>query len=402
MLRAALGDAKLTYLGFSYGSFSGRHLRQSLPDPRARHGPRRRPRPRPADLHRDRSAIRISRRPAAGVLRGLHRVRLPLASRRQPHRGLRGSGRPGARRPVAGPGHLPSGRAGRRALGGRRGPLLAGHLAPAGASPRGGQPGRRDRTSSPSTTSTSAARATAPTATPSEANAAVNCLDTPALSLGAIQAEAPLTEKDAPVFGLLDLYGEAQCSVWPVPATGTIGPIRAAGSPPIVVVGSTGDPVTPYGWAQSLARQLARGVLLTRVGDGHTAYGSSACIRTQVDRYLISLTVPPGGHPLPQRLSAKLGADDNDDRRDHRPDPGPLCCRRPRPGARRADRAALVRPGRLHDHRRGRGGVLPHHHGGGGGGRAGVPAITAVRLFLVAPAPDWPVAPPRPARCHRW
>jgi pimeloyl-ACP methyl ester carboxylesterase len=132
-----------------------------------------------------------------------------------------------------------------------------------------------------------------------EANAAVNCLDTPALSLGAIQAEAPLTEKDAPVFGLLDLYGEAQCSVWPVPATGTIGPIRAQGSPPIVVVGSTGDPVTPYSWAQSLARQLARGMLLTRVGDGHTAYGSSACIRTQVDRYLTSLTVPAAGTRCP-------------------------------------------------------------------------------------------------------
>jgi pimeloyl-ACP methyl ester carboxylesterase len=132
-----------------------------------------------------------------------------------------------------------------------------------------------------------------------EANAAVNCLDTPAVSLNAIQAEAPLTEKDAPVFGLLDLYGAAQCSVWPVPATGTIGPIRANGSPPIVVVGSTGDPVTPYSWAESLARQLARGVLLTRVGDGHTAYGSSACIRTQVDRYLTSLTVPPAGTRCP-------------------------------------------------------------------------------------------------------
>ncbi len=126
-----------------------------------------------------------------------------------------------------------------------------------------------------------------------QANAAVNCLDTPALSLAAIQADAPLIEKVAPVFGLLDLYGAVQCAVWPVPANGTVGPVRASGSPPIIVVGSTGDPVTPYAWAQSLSRELARGVLLTRVGDGHTAYGSSACIRTQVDRYLISLTAPP-------------------------------------------------------------------------------------------------------------
>jgi pimeloyl-ACP methyl ester carboxylesterase len=132
-----------------------------------------------------------------------------------------------------------------------------------------------------------------------EANAAINCLDTPTLSLTAIQADAPRIHQVAPVFGLLDLYGEVQCTVWPVPAAGTVGPVRASGSPPIVVVGSTGDPVTPYSWAQSLSRELARGVLLTRVGDGHTAYGSSACIRTQVDRYLISLTPPPAGTRCP-------------------------------------------------------------------------------------------------------
>jgi pimeloyl-ACP methyl ester carboxylesterase len=132
-----------------------------------------------------------------------------------------------------------------------------------------------------------------------EANAAVNCLDSPALSLATIQADAPVVEKLAPVFGLLDLYGSIQCAVWPVPATGTVGPVRAVGSPPIIVVGSTGDPVTPYRWAQSLSRELANGVLLTRVGDGHTAYGSSACIRTNVDRYLISLTVPPAGTRCP-------------------------------------------------------------------------------------------------------
>lgn len=132
-----------------------------------------------------------------------------------------------------------------------------------------------------------------------EANAAVNCLDTPAPSLGAIQADAPVVASEAPEFGLLDLYGEVQCTVWPVPATGSVGPLRASGSPPIVVVGSTGDPVTPYSWAQALATQLTRGVLLTRVGDGHTAYGSSSCIRTQVDRYLITLAPPAPGTRCP-------------------------------------------------------------------------------------------------------
>ncbi len=99
---------------------------------------------------------------------------------------------------------------------------------------------------------TSAVRADGTYSNILEANAAVNCLDTPALSLPAIQAHAPVIQRIAPVFGLLDLYGAVQCAVWPVPATGTVGPLRASGSPPIVVVGSTGDPVTPYRWAQSL------------------------------------------------------------------------------------------------------------------------------------------------------
>jgi hypothetical protein len=88
-----------------------------------------------------------------------------------------------------------------------------------------------------------------------------------------------------------------------LPATGRPGPIRAAGSAPIVVVGSTGDPITPYSWAESLSRQLANGVLLTRVGDGHAAYAYSSCIRAHVDQYLITLAVPPAGTKCPSDQS---------------------------------------------------------------------------------------------------
>jgi pimeloyl-ACP methyl ester carboxylesterase len=128
-----------------------------------------------------------------------------------------------------------------------------------------------------------------------EANVAINCLDAPALSVAAVRAATPAAEAAAPIFGPANMNSQAGCAVWPIPATGHVGPIRAAGSPPIVVVGSTGDPVTPYGWAQSLSRQLANAVLLTRVGNGHTGYVNSSCIRTQVDRYLITLATPPVG-----------------------------------------------------------------------------------------------------------
>jgi pimeloyl-ACP methyl ester carboxylesterase len=128
-----------------------------------------------------------------------------------------------------------------------------------------------------------------------EANAAINCLQAPSPSLAALTAAAPAARAAAPVFGQLNLDSQAQCAVWPIAATATVAPIRAAGSPPIVVVGSTGDPVTPYRWAQSLAGELANAVLLTRIGLGHTAYRSSSCIRTWVDRYLITLATPPPG-----------------------------------------------------------------------------------------------------------
>ena len=128
-----------------------------------------------------------------------------------------------------------------------------------------------------------------------EVNEAVDCLDTPAPTIPELEAALPAAEAASPVFGELNLYSEIGCSVWPVPATGSVGPIRATGSPPILVVGSTGDPVTPYSWAEALAKQLEHGVLLTRVGDGHTAYMYSSCIRSDVDAYLIDLTVPAAG-----------------------------------------------------------------------------------------------------------
>jgi pimeloyl-ACP methyl ester carboxylesterase len=132
-----------------------------------------------------------------------------------------------------------------------------------------------------------------------EANAAINCLDSAAPSISQIEADAPAARAAAPVFGVADLYSELGCSVWPVPATGRPQPIRAAGSPPIVVVGSTGDPATPYSEAQALAGELQHGVLLTRLGDGHTGYPYSACIRKYVDSYLTDLTVPPAGIRCP-------------------------------------------------------------------------------------------------------
>jgi pimeloyl-ACP methyl ester carboxylesterase len=127
-----------------------------------------------------------------------------------------------------------------------------------------------------------------------EANNAISCLDEPwPTDVTVIEHDAATAARAAPEFGVANLYGGVACALWPVPATGRPHAIRAAGSPPILVVGSTGDPATPYAQAQALAKELEHGVLITRIGEGHTGYPSSACVRTVVDSYLTDLTVPP-------------------------------------------------------------------------------------------------------------
>lgn len=131
------------------------------------------------------------------------------------------------------------------------------------------------------------------------ANNAVSCDDQPWPPAAQIEAGAAAAQTLAPVFGVSNLYSGLLCTLWPNPPTDTPHRITAPGSPPIVVVGSTGDPATPYAWAQALASQLSRGVLLTRVGDGHTGYLFSSCIRTHVDTYLVDLQPPSAGVRCP-------------------------------------------------------------------------------------------------------
>jgi pimeloyl-ACP methyl ester carboxylesterase len=66
-----------------------------------------------------------------------------------------------------------------------------------------------------------------------------------------------------------------------------------------LVVGTTGDNAAPYEEAVALTRQLANARLLTRVGNGHTAYFTSACIRAAVDAYLVDGTLPASGTSCP-------------------------------------------------------------------------------------------------------
>ncbi|MGA7204687.1 MAG: alpha/beta hydrolase [Specibacter sp.] len=126
---------------------------------------------------------------------------------------------------------------------------------------------------------------------------AINCLDYPMNSNTAhMREDAAALEKASPTFGKLLAYSGLTCKYWPFPATGKPETISAAGAGPILVIGTTGDPATPYKWAQSLAKQLDSGVLVTWKGNGHTAYGrANACLTTAVDNYFVDGKVPAAG-----------------------------------------------------------------------------------------------------------
>ncbi len=127
-----------------------------------------------------------------------------------------------------------------------------------------------------------------------EAFMAINCLDyayndDPA----SMRAQAAEIEAAAPVIGTYMSFGDISCANWPHTFTGERGEIHAKGAAPILVVGTTNDPATPYSWAVSLAKQLDSGHLVTYRGEGHTAYNkSNSCVNNAVDDYLIHETVP--------------------------------------------------------------------------------------------------------------
>ncbi|MCB8955313.1 MAG: alpha/beta fold hydrolase [Nocardioides sp.] len=130
-----------------------------------------------------------------------------------------------------------------------------------------------------------------------EANYAINCLDNPwSIPADEVPAQLPAFEKASPTFGTVFAWGLTGCGGIEVEATEHDRHIDAVGAAPIVVVGTTRDPATPYQWAQHLADQLDSGVLVSRDGDGHTGYNSgNECVDTAIEDYLVDGTVPEDG-----------------------------------------------------------------------------------------------------------
>ena len=102
----------------------------------------------------------------------------------------------------------------------------------------------------------------------------------------------------APILGEFFAYDDfavldVACTNWPVPAGELPTSFAADGAAPILVIGTSNDPATPYAWAVSLASQLTSGVLISYEGEGHTIYNQGvACVDDVIDAYFVSGTVP--------------------------------------------------------------------------------------------------------------
>jgi pimeloyl-ACP methyl ester carboxylesterase len=134
-----------------------------------------------------------------------------------------------------------------------------------------------------------------------DANAAVNCADAAEVpSAAEVRELQSQWRAKYPLFGAPLAVGLLPCTYWP--AKRDPYPSGAAtGSPPILVVGTTGDPATPYENTAQLAGMLGTGRVLTWEGEGHTAYPNTPCVTNAVNGYLTDLTVPQEGLRCPAR-----------------------------------------------------------------------------------------------------
>ena len=123
---------------------------------------------------------------------------------------------------------------------------------------------------------------------------AISCADGPNLTLAAAEALQRRAAIEAPQFGAANAGLGYQCSYWPYPPTRS-GPITLAAptAPPILVVGTRGDPATPIAWAEGLARQLGNGRLVSVDDTTHTAtLNGNRCLDALLIRYLVDLEAP--------------------------------------------------------------------------------------------------------------
>jgi pimeloyl-ACP methyl ester carboxylesterase len=300
ILRQALGDAKLNWLGFSYGTYMGTLYAEAYPDRVGRFvldGPidpandgmqMSRGQSRGFQVALTRFASDCATRPtcpyhggAKSVLRGINVLLARLDSRPMPAGTGRRLSQADALSAVS---YAMYSRFLWPSL--RLGLQLARHGDGSGLASMSDDANHRI---GPNTYATNMA----------SAFYAIGCWDLPA-SPGAagLRAAAARWSSHAPVPEMAKAmsWGNAPCSLWYGHTARQPAPASTTTTAPIVVVGTLYDPATPYPWAISLSKQLPTATLLTYNGDGHTAYGSgSRCIDNALETYLLTGSPPAPG-----------------------------------------------------------------------------------------------------------
>ncbi len=130
------------------------------------------------------------------------------------------------------------------------------------------------------------------TANEFDSGAIIDCLDfADNRSLKQMKEDAKVFAEQAPLFGPYLAYGGLVCQYFDTPQAAEVVPTKTAN--PIVIIGTTGDPATPYEWAQGLHRILTNSVLISLTGDGHTGQGQgNACVDDQVDAFYLENKTP--------------------------------------------------------------------------------------------------------------
>lgn len=127
----------------------------------------------------------------------------------------------------------------------------------------------------------------------SDASFVIDCLDwNQPRSTEQIQADAKTFAVQAPVFGPYLAYAGLSCQYFPALKVAE-NKITTIDTSPVVILGTTRDPATPYAWAKELQKTIQNSRLVSLDGDGHTAYGhGSACVDSAVDLYFLSGKLP--------------------------------------------------------------------------------------------------------------
>jgi pimeloyl-ACP methyl ester carboxylesterase len=125
-----------------------------------------------------------------------------------------------------------------------------------------------------------------------DSGAVIDCLDVDEpRTVAQIKRDAGVFAEQAPLFGPYLAYGGLTCKYFGQPQEESIAPTKTTN--PIVVIGTTGDPATPYEWAQGLNKLLINSVLLSLTGEGHTGQGQgNACVDDQIDDFYLTGKVP--------------------------------------------------------------------------------------------------------------